>query len=112
MPFCAAAGHEDTIVHTPELLARRRLLGVPGPVRLRTRAEAYGLRIAAIENMPRTFLRPLPQGLPGRVTSRSRRCTRRSATRPRLASPAWGTISCPSACGAPAATPSAVVAPG
>jgi mannonate dehydratase len=65
MLFARQLGIEDIIVHTPEL---------PGDgywefqdlVRLRTRAEAYGLRIAAIENMPRTFYDRCLKGLPGR----------------------------------------------
>lgn len=65
MQFCAQLGIPNIIIHTPELRGDG-FWEFQDLVRLRTRIESYGLKLAAIENIPARFYDKVLCGAPGR----------------------------------------------
>lgn len=65
MQFCAQLGVPNIIIHTPELRGDG-FWEFQDLVRLRTRIESYGLKLAAIENIPMRFYDKVLRGAPGR----------------------------------------------
>jgi mannonate dehydratase len=65
MQFCAQLGIPNIIIHTPDLRGDG-FWEFQDLVRLRTRIESYGLKLAAIENIPMRFYDKVLRGAPGR----------------------------------------------
>ena len=63
--FAKQLGIENIIIHTPELRGDG-YWDFQDLVLMRTRVESMGLKLFAIENMPRTFYDKVRHGLPGR----------------------------------------------
>ncbi|MCD6519665.1 MAG: mannonate dehydratase [Anaerolineae bacterium] len=71
--FAKQLGIENIIIHTPDLPGDG-FWEFQGLVRLRRNIEAFGLTLAAIENMPRHFYDKIRLGLPGRDEQIERVC--------------------------------------
>jgi mannonate dehydratase len=67
LQFARQIGVEHLIIHAPELPgADKGYWEFQGLVRLRRRIESVGLKLNAIENIPRTFYDKILEGRPGR----------------------------------------------
>ena len=98
LTFIKQCGVDDVVLNTARLPGEARW-ELPDLLQLRRTVEEAGLRIFALENVPRGFYDKIMLGAPGARCS-WRTCVRPCRTLGKRESACWDTISCPTACGA------------